>query len=143
MFSQADFQGDNLHRLCVITMHSIGKHPMTQFHMLSNVFQKEFDKKMNSYINNLPSEGWESVILDDFDTIFHTEILCDDSDISRFRCDNVITDPQNIPKENGVIETPENIMSEESIDESELRKDIWRPKEGTWRVYEYVGIAGK
>ena len=44
MFSQADFQGENLHRLCVIIMNSLDKHPLTQFHTLSNAYQKLFDR---------------------------------------------------------------------------------------------------
>ena len=124
MFSQADFQGDNLHRLCVITMNSLEIDPMTQFHTLSYALQKEFDKKMNAYIGKLPAEKWESVIIDDFDTIFHTKILCDDTDIAKFRCDEVITDSQIIPKDINVNESPENIMSIEDIDEPKLREDV-------------------
>ena len=118
MFTQADFQGDNLHRLCVITMNTLGKHPMTQFHSLSYALQKEFDKQMNAYINNLPPEGWETVILDDFDTIFHTKILCDDTDVSKYRCDEVITDPQIIPKDSNVNDISGNIISTQDINES-------------------------
>ena len=124
MFTQADFQGDNVHRLCVITMNSLGKDPMMQFHTLSYALQKEFDKQMNAYINNLPPEGWQSVIVDDFDTIFHTKILCDDTDISKFRCDEVITDSQIIPKDINVNELPENIMSTEDIHEPKLRENV-------------------
>ena len=124
MFTQADFQGDNLHRLCIITMDSLNKDPMTQFHTLSYALQKEFDKKINAYIRNLPPEGWQSVILDDFNTIFHTKILCDDTDISKFRCDEVITDPQIISKDDDVTETSKIIMSTEIIDEPQLREDV-------------------
>ena len=124
MFTQADFQGDNLHRLCIITMDSLNKDPMTQFHTLSYALQKEFDKKINAYIRNLPPEGWQSVILDDFNTIFHTKILCDDTDISKFRCDEVITDSQIIPKVINVNELPENIMSTEDIHEPKLRENV-------------------
>ena len=124
MFSQADFQGDNLHMLCVITMNSLDKHPLTQFHTLSNTYQKLFDKKMNEYIHNLPAEEWEQVILDDFNTIFHTKIMDSDTDITGFRCDEVITDPQSIPKDDIAKETPKNIMSTEDIDEPKLRQDV-------------------
>jgi hypothetical protein len=121
MFSQADFQGDSLHRLCVITMNSLGKDPMTQFHTLSYASQKEFDNKMNEYIRNLPAEGWEQVILDNFHTIFHTKIMDDGADITKFRCDEIVSDVQHIAKD---AETPENIMFAENIDEPKLCEDI-------------------
>ena len=124
MFSQADFQGENLHRLCVITMNSLDKHPLTQFHTLSNAYQKLFDRKMNEYIQNLPAEEWEQVILDDFHTIFHTKIIDSDTDITQFRCDEVITDPQSISKDDIVKEIPKNIMFTEDIDEPKLREDV-------------------
>ena len=124
MFTQADFQGDNLHRLCVITMNSIQKDPMTQFHTLSNVYQKLFDKKMNEYIHNLPAEEWEQVILDDFNTIFHTKIIDSDTDVTKFRCDEVISDIQRIEKNETDNKTPENKMFIENIDEPEFCEDI-------------------
>ena len=55
---------------------------------------------------------------------FHTKILCDDTDISKFRCDEVITDSQIIPKDINVNESPENIISIEDIDEPKLREDV-------------------
>ena len=124
MFSQADFQGENLHRLCVITMNFLDKHPMTQFHTLSNAYQKLFDRKMNEYIHNLPAEEWEQVILDDFHAVFHTKIIDSDTDITQFRCDEVITDSQSIFKEDTVKEIPKNIMFTEDIDEPKLREDV-------------------
>ena len=81
--------------------------------------------------------------LDDFNTIFHTKILCDDTDISKFRCDEVITDPQMIPKDDNVTETSKIIMSTEIIDEPQLREDVWRLKEGAIRVHEYSGVTGE
>ena len=47
-----------------------------------------------------------------------------DTDVSKFRCDEVITDPHIIPKDDNVTETSKIIMSTEIIDEPQLREDV-------------------
>ena len=79
---------------------------------------------MNEYIHNLPAEEWEQVILDDFNTIFHTKIMDSDTDVTKFRCDEVISDIQRIEKNETDNKTPENKMFIENIDEPEFCEDI-------------------
>ena len=118
MFSKTDFQGDNLHRLCVIIMHKMGQHPLHQYDLLSYASQKEFDNKLNKYIQYLPDKNWEEVLIHDFNDVINNKIFVKEFNANEWRCDEVITDVQHLEKPSLERDATQNIMSAEHIDES-------------------------
>ena len=124
MFSKTDFQKDNLHRLCVITMHEMGQHPLTQYSSLSYASQKEFEHKINGYIKQLPADNWLDVIVERFNNIIHKEIFDKSFRATEWRSDEVITDVQHLEKPTIEKDDSEIIMSAQDIDESAVCEDF-------------------
>ena len=118
MFSQDDFFGDNLHKLCVIIMEKMKQDPLQQFRNLTDSSQRVFQKRLTEYIKELPAEDWKYQIDEDFSFIVNHIILHSDNDYASLRCNEVVTEVQHIPKE------AENIISASIINESTIREDI-------------------
>ena len=124
MFTKEDLQGDNLNRLCCIIMHQMGQHPLTRYATLSYASQKEFDNKLNEYIQFLPDEDWQEGIIEHFDEIINKEIFNKSFQASAWVADEVITDVQHIEKPTLERDMSGNIISTKNIDESAVCKDI-------------------
>ena len=124
MFSQEDFKGDNLNRLSCIIMHQMGQYPLAKYANLSYASQKEFDNRLNEYIKKLPDNDWETVLIQEFNEIINKEIFGKSFQPSEWQCDEVVTDVQHLEKPKLERSARENIISNESIDESTVCKDI-------------------
>ena len=124
MFSKQDFQGDNLNRLCCIIMHEMGQHPLQKYNNLSYASQKDFDNRLNKYIQQLPDENWEAELINDFIEIMNNKIFVKEFNANEWQCDEVITDVQHLEKPTLQRDASLNIISVEHIDEPTVCKDI-------------------
>jgi hypothetical protein len=74
-FSLADFKGDNLERLRLITCDKLGWNLMTRFATLPQFKKSRFNQTINDYILSLSEDNWEKEILDTFNKIVLEKLL--------------------------------------------------------------------
>jgi len=76
-FSNADFHGDIVLKLGVITAHKCGLHPLTKFRDCPS--KPKYNRMLNEYVNSL-GEDWEATITRDFNTIINEEVMNENFD---------------------------------------------------------------
>ena len=93
-FSKDDFVGDRVTQLSVIVMTKIGMPPLCQFRDLMGSQQKRFNKALNKYVNELPEDGWDEIITQDFNTIVLDDVMNDKFKAEKQYVGNVCLTPQ-------------------------------------------------
>jgi hypothetical protein len=68
-FSNSDFKGLTLQRLNSIVLIQLGEQIVGSFKDLPPIKQKKYNKILNQYIRELPEEGWDEKIQEDFNDI--------------------------------------------------------------------------
>lgn len=90
-FSKEDFTQENATRFMVIIMSKMGKPPLTNFNDLPQTQKTKFNRLLNEYISTL-GENWETLLMNDFDTIINEDVINEDFDPSKIIVMNTITE---------------------------------------------------
>ena len=78
MPSIADFIGDAMTHLRVIALDMMEKNPLQKINDLTPSELKSFKDTLNLYITSLPDDGWEKILLDDFNEVCNNKIFTQD-----------------------------------------------------------------